>query len=551
MEGYSKKTVNDQNFLSFFDKKILKGKMQFESGDEDTKLFFFDEEFDFFLIGITQDEKNCLLNSLLEEKEVFFFQIQKGIDNNEYLLSVYGKDTPNYVQLYSKDNKIFISKDYSDEISNVKESSKVSVEFVRLISDQPQNYGYGFDWFRHEKFLKNYLYGREVSQDEILESLKNEYTPEIIGGKTYYIPWLSLRPNCKATLNLKTKHKKKTQCITFIYPQNIEIEIPNASSDMIMFKNNKMIVFTRNLKQYQRIIIKCLGTISTNSIIEVLDEKDFLIGKLNIFHNDITLDCPIHFTLVVLDGPIKGKTADIVKTYETSTNPWINYLKEDVKNDYTSNILSQAMISYQPDYIVTQNKTLSINSYLYIRFRYSEAEQMYENITVNIQEGIGSPIEINLSDDDILKFDSFLKTIQLYNHSPQNPFLTINDDNFFDCVDILFKKNHFLQTTIFIPVIEWQRSNNANTYATSIRKSILLLHSNVHKHIIAHEIAHTLGLKHSFYKEEEKEKNNLKKYCFEENKTDNIMDYTKDDFSPTEKNSFWKWQWEQIIEKKQ
>jgi hypothetical protein len=144
-----------------------------------------------------------------------------------------------------------------------------------------------------------------------------------------------------------------------------------------------------------------------------------------------------------------------------------------------------------------------------------------------------------------------LKTIQLYNHSPQNPFLTINDDNFFDCVDILFKKNHFLQTTIFIPVIEWQRSNNANTYATSIRKSILLLHSNVHKHIIAHEIAHTLGLKHSFYKEEEKEKNNLKKYCFEENKTDNIMDYTKDDFSPTEKNSFWKWQWEQIIEKKQ
>ena len=55
-----------------------------------------------------------------------------------------------------------------------------------------------------------------------------------------------------------------------------------------------------------------------------------------------------------------------------------------------------------------------------------------------------------------------------------------------------------------------------------------------------HEIAHTLGLSHTY-----KEKNNNfpPKYLFTKDKTDNIMDEGREHKN---NNSFWKWQWEEM-----
>lgn len=60
-------------------------------------------------------------------------------------------------------------------------------------------------------------------------------------------------------------------------------------------------------------------------------------------------------------------------------------------------------------------------------------------------------------------------------------------------------------------------------------------------YMLAHEILHTLGLRHSFFEQEE-ESNIYKKIMYEQGKTENLMDYKGDKYST------FKWQWEQIYE---
>ena len=72
---------------------------------------------------------------------------------------------------------------------------------------------------------------------------------------------------------------------------------------------------------------------------------------------------------------------------------------------------------------------------------------------------------------------------------------------------------------------------------------ILTNNNNVTAPTLVHEIAHTLGLVHSFQKDEFDEEENVtahSKYRFKELKTENIMDYSKETIS------FWKWQWEEM-----
>ena len=71
---------------------------------------------------------------------------------------------------------------------------------------------------------------------------------------------------------------------------------------------------------------------------------------------------------------------------------------------------------------------------------------------------------------------------------------------------------------------------------------VLLLNysTDLRTNTIVHEIAHTLGLSHTY-----KEKNNNfpPKYLFTKDKTDNIMDEGREHKN---NNSFWKWQWEEM-----
>ncbi|AIP99718.1 hypothetical protein ACQ1Q1_00670 [Ornithobacterium rhinotracheale] len=60
---------------------------------------------------------------------------------------------------------------------------------------------------------------------------------------------------------------------------------------------------------------------------------------------------------------------------------------------------------------------------------------------------------------------------------------------------------------------------------------------------LIHEIAHTLGLVHSF---QEKEMDNgrevVSKHIFKTGTTDNVMDYS------VNSDVFWKWQWQKMQE---
>ncbi|GAF05895.1 hypothetical protein [Saccharicrinis fermentans] len=69
--------------------------------------------------------------------------------------------------------------------------------------ERPNDYDgeFGFDWYR------NY-FSTKLADPTKQEALKNEYTPTIINDEDYYVPWLALKKDKTATLNLKRLKKK-------------------------------------------------------------------------------------------------------------------------------------------------------------------------------------------------------------------------------------------------------------------------------------------------------------------------------------------------------
>ena len=112
---------------------------------------------------------------------------------------------------------------------------------------------------------------------------------------------------------------------------------------------------------------------------------------------------------------------------------------------------------------------------------------------------------------------------------------------YIDIIETFFTNSHLNIAYLPYKMIEAQ---NEVAWATYDKNIVCLCGdpTSFKNYMLAHEILHTLGLRHSFYEQEE-ESNIYKKIMYEQGKTENLMDYKGDKYST------FKWQWEQIYEK--
>jgi hypothetical protein len=611
--------TNVKNFLTYFNAKLDAGIQK--DGNilhyQDTK------KGNTFLLGITKDEKNrlFLLDPLDDNSpKVFadyhhvFFKLVPTFNQNEFNLVTVGVTVNNNilqlkeydpsllspsapVHVYSLDNKIFTSAGYQNAV-DFKAQQGIIVHFRRTREYKNSNlFHFGFDWMRdgkHDNYCKEKPYIQTINQDGLCEKanidgnhignktdaqnyLKYEYTPEIINGQTYYVPWLNMYKNHSnevsgltnddkqghVKLQLYIENGKDNDIITFVPPEGINVTINNSLPD------NPLQVKVKDLKY---ITIECTAESSQDRIIEVLDSKDLLIGKLNIFKNEKTIERKVCFINLILNGYLPLSTSKIAnftedKIYPDSTkskyssianfkNNWISYLRNDQNNSYTKKFLHQALAKYSPEN-VNNDGTINSNSHIKINFGNSSGEINQNNSNVEINGN-------QLNSSQIFNYiNNFLQKINDVSSENNYPVVTFNctANDFATAFNDLFNaiNGNLLENFtdfVFLPGF-CCKFTNENPAAFSNYEGLIFLCGSpalVQTELIAHEIAHNMKLLHSF---EDNEQDNLKKFIFKKYDTENIMDYVKNTVNngtelgqdSVAKVSFWKWQWEKILDK--
>ena len=600
--GIQKDPINGINIFSYVQNDIIKG------GDA-------------FLLGITEEEKKCLLLSDIadEDSKIFsdyhhvFFKMEKlnpdNDDDYRYKLFAFGVNAANepipsndYVIVFSKDRKIFVSKEYQRV-----------VEFDELPGNRPvvhfrrpdrQLYDFGFDWLRegnrdigNSSNERSYIGGsgglciraNSVERGHIRDSnlaqryLKNEYKPELIDGLPYYVPWLCVRPNRPVTLNLHIANNNtgnNDNKIRFMPSAGIKLTLSNPDAD------NPYHTTVGNLKNAV-ITIECETASYSDRMIEVLDDKDRLIGKVNVFRNAHQLNLPVPFVRLTLQGRarIRRRNHNFNDINDNDfQNAWRDYLGRDKNNNHTKNCLSQSLVNYEPDYsvdstgraILPYELRINVETYQVDLFENNVPQLPINHATDEIREEVQAEIKKTIQ-GFIGSIDDIVEERDENGVSLNETSIIFRDGelvrSFNNLIESISKQYALLaelsgnKAIAFLPDCRWRRNRLSVAKAFAItQKSIIFSISRNERttelseilkridceFILVHEIGHCLRLEHSFPdgnpRQDESEN---KKFIFRQFLTENIMDYpsleTEIRIRTARKLSFWKWQWEMML----
>ncbi|GIM57743.1 hypothetical protein CAPN006_21350 [Capnocytophaga canimorsus] len=409
---------------------------------------------------------------------------------------------------------------------------------------RPDNYEgeFGFDWMRD-----NY---KEICND--YEALKKEYYDAEkkekveIEGQEYFVPWLSMFPNQKGVkLNLEVEKIDDYQVRDDDY-----IELPAKAG--VSFNPDTFKV--SEINQNTMVEVICETPLISDTTIEVLSKNDkCIVGKLNVFKNATSYKLNVRFVEVKFKGSIQHNSDGIENKLDFSSNKsvakasfllepnvvnlnmsrkiaeWKNYV--ELKEKEFDKKFQQSLIKYSPN-------------------RTNRGKIDYETLVINFGNFV---VGTNKGGKGIDKIKKSITSIDIDG-------IACKMENFIKGLKEMYESNVMSKKGVIVfllpiiirysnpPKTEVFRPQYFDGFADDIfsegRYVMLAWKSpKFRDSTLIHEIAHTLGLVHSF---QEKEIDNgrevISKHIFEYGTTDNIMDYS------VKSDVFWKWQWEKMQE---
>ena len=443
-----------------------------------------------------------------------------------------------------------------------------SINFlVHFKTTDNYDYSFGFDWMRkkYRRICKNY------------KALKQEYVP--VGestlwkpkGKEYFTPWVCMHNGQK---NVRLK---------------IEIEVLTRKgikdNDIIVLPQQKGISFSLDEINVNEIISKgfvevevCCDTVSEEDrLFLVLDKWKNTVGKLNFFKNKTTYQLDVRFvevkfkgsvtqipqetmnneeklkamhinpiapytrmysftddTMTIYTDPIPGNNKPQPLGQEITLNNWKTHIKDE--EIFFKKLLDQTLVNYNPirennkvkyEEMIIDLENFNIGGYLQGSYFVLPIKESFKDLDLNF-------IHCDLGKLRESIIDYYLNVF-LNNYNSETIMEQIKGVTFF-----VFPINiKAYQTKSLDALSDELKSEDMRKDGS---RFVLLLNysTDLRTNTIVHEIAHTLGLSHTY-----KEKNNNfpPKYLFTKDKTDNIMDEGREHKN---NNSFWKWQWEEM-----
>ena len=443
---------------------------------------------------------------------------------------------------------------------------------------------FGFDWLRKE-YLPTSEGGQGICVSDI-NALKKEYhsedveSPFSLREKDYYCSFLNIFPNKKINLSLVRENLTETPIdnSNLIIYFDFNSDLFELSSTEIKFTE---VPLERNGK-FKEIEFTCKSPLTQNTEIKIKvkekgaskDEKDPEVGKLMVMKNDVQYKLNVRFVEVEFRGSIEYENTSYKGTFDFSNdlkvmtnkiknmssppdeslymsntiNEWREYIESN--RNLFENLLTQSLIKYIP----YENKRKNID---------------YEKLSINFKR-----FKIGTLNSNVVGIEKIEKSIKSIDYSGMACVL----EDFLEGVKEYYilkrekrKKIEEKGVTIFlIPIplrfpVEYVSMNEVfEAYSDDIFKEgryVMLNNlnninnlSNLRDAVLVHEIAHTLGLIHSFPEAvtTDKGRNMPVVPLFKKGETNNVMDYINEKFRNGIRNynlkteMFFKWQWKMM-----
>ncbi len=365
----------------------------------------------------------------------------------------------------------------SVSINIVEEEKKYIVYFNRI--DHSYTGQFGYDWMREEWLDKS----KGICIDG-LEELKQLYTPIEMdvtdsNGKAYgdyYVPWLTMFPNHKEKIG------KEVELILTLSMDHVGNDIDYETERFALEPTNPNLRVEPNsfsiMEALNPVMIKiyCDKPLEKDEAIEVKSSTKNLVGKLNVLknsnHKDYTINIPVVFSYLIDKNLPFGKNVienelkkvdglQAIEDYlnKQSLNQALIQVKLDIENTYdwgfSKNALKIANVGKNP----RNGKGWQDEEYNYARFK---------NLIV---------------DETAMKVDSG-KMLNFFHHQ------------FGLKETLLMKKKNII---LYLTSLSSDTAGGSSFAAPLDNKHCIIFKNNLnHLSSYAHEIAHTLGLLHTF-----------------------------------------------------
>lgn len=364
------------------------------------------------------------------------------------------------------------------------------VEFEPLPS---YNGEFGFDWIKvdnDDKILKiqtididtlEYVFDNERQEylsvrenPNLKDNIKKEYNKVKPFDIPYYIPWLSLMSiGQEIKLNMISKpihpeYDMSKEIISFTKNENYEIIIDGNKNENIRYIPNK---------EAKEVIIKCIKPSTQNEIVAV-DGSGRNIGKIVAVDNTKVYELPVRLVCVVKNTINK----------DTEISKLISDFKQEKIEDYLNeNSLNQALIKTK----------VEIDSKYHIAFDEElwngEFYHKEGNYFINRKDPSGGKVSYIDDDGKEVKDADYEHVLDKFLREYKNIFE--RDGEKFKGI-LLFISNISKNP-------EDKEGGVSRTMPVHFREAIVFGKNLKDKSTYAHEIAHALGLEHTFLEEKE------------------------------------------------
>lgn len=391
------------------------------------------------------------------------------------------------IKITGKENGISFGEPENPPILKLENGVDIFVAFKPLVTYDGE---FGFDWLEWDEKdtitkvqdvdISNFEYLYDNSKNEYVavstnvdlkNKIKEEYKKHQV-NYPYYVPWLNLFPEqgeIKLNMLIKsiiTGEDVSKEVITFEKNDFYQVTIDGLVNENIKYIPNG---------EPKEIAIKCLKP-SVEMDIVAKNEKGNIIGKIRVKDNTNTYNLPVRLVCVVKDTPNKEtEIAQLITDFKT----------EKIEDYLNKNSLNQALIKTT---VETDRKyRIAFDETAWAGTFYDKTNNWF----TNRKDPAGGKVSY-IDDDGVEKKDKEYEHIL---------------DKFLRDYKTIFETDgkKFKGILLFITNIKKDSNDKeggvSRTQPVNFREAIVFAPNLKDKSTYAHEIAHALGLEHTFWKD--------------------------------------------------